>query len=420
MVVPPDVERLGPYRLLSPIGAGGFGAVYIALDPQGHTVAVKVLHPPVAADSAAIARLAREVEVMRRVRGKHVAEVLDAELSGERPYLVTRYVQGRPLHAVVTDDGPITGDALARLARGLAAALASIHGAGVVHRDLKPANVILADGEPIVIDFGVAAALDSPSVTASGAVLGTPGYLAPEVISTGVSGPEADVFSFAATLAFAATGRQPYGTGPATAVAYRVVHEEPDLGGVPEWLAPLLRECMARDPAARPTAEQLCARLGASVPPPAPPVDAVRDTAVADIPPVQGVHGMATRALVAESPRPGLSPEDARARHAAKVRTRWVIGSGAITALTAAAAQEHLPEVSLLVLAVYACAVVADAGVALFRRGGPQRARLAVDVGSVIGTVAAWFALSVFFSTFTLVLALGTVLAVLLVIVVSS
>src|SRR5690606_5458026 len=124
----------------------------------------------------------------------HVAEVLDAELTGDRPYLVTRYVQGRPLDATVIDGGPFTGDDLMRLARGLAEALAAIHNAKVVHRDLKPANVIMADGEPVVIDFGIAAVLDSASAQASGAVVGTPGYLAPEVIRDGVCGPESDVF----------------------------------------------------------------------------------------------------------------------------------------------------------------------------------------------------------------------------------
>ncbi|WP_449066467.1 serine/threonine-protein kinase, partial [Planomonospora algeriensis] len=256
----PDDGHCGPYRLLSPLGAGGFGEVHLALDPEGRTAAVKVLHPHVAADGTALARLAREVEAMRRVRSPHVAELLDASLDGDRPYLATRYVQGRPLGAVVAADGPVAGDDLVRLARGLAEALAAIHAAGVVHRDLKPANVICDGSEPVVIDFGIACLLDSAGVTASGAVLGTPGYLAPEVLEGGGAGPEADVFSFAATLAYAATGRHPYGTGPASAVGYRVVHHDPDLDDVPSWLEPLLRECLARDPAAgRPRA---CCRSG--------------------------------------------------------------------------------------------------------------------------------------------------------------
>ncbi|WP_217708725.1 serine/threonine-protein kinase [Nonomuraea rhodomycinica] len=261
-------EHLGPYHLLSRLGSGGFGEVHLALDPEGRTVAVKVLHPHVAADAVALARLAREVETMRRVGGPYVAEVLDASLDGRsgdgaRPYLVTRYVQGRPLSAVTV---PVAD--LPRLAAGLAAALLAMHEAGVIHRDLKPANVMMAEGRAVVIDFGIASALDSLSVTASGAVVGTPGYLAPEVLEGREAGMAADVFSFGATLAYAATGRQPYGQGPASAVAYRVVHHEPDLEGAPEWLEPLLRRCLSTDPAARPTAAELHAKLGALAGPP--------------------------------------------------------------------------------------------------------------------------------------------------------
>ncbi|MEV0200271.1 serine/threonine-protein kinase [Nonomuraea sp. NPDC050691] len=266
-------EHLGPYHLLSRLGSGGFGEVHLALDPEGRTVAVKVLHPHVAADTLALARLAREVETMRRVGGPYVAEVLDASLdglsgNGARPYLVTRYVQGRPLSAV-----PVPVADLPRLAAGLAAALLAMHEAGVVHRDLKPANVMMAEGRAVVIDFGIASALDSLSVTASGAVVGTPGYLAPEVLEGREAGMAADVFSFGATLAYAATGRQPYGQGPASAVAYRVVHHEPDLEGAPEWLEPLLRRCLSTDPAARPTAAELYAELGALAGPLAPELE---------------------------------------------------------------------------------------------------------------------------------------------------
>ncbi|WP_436760048.1 protein kinase domain-containing protein [Streptosporangium sp. V21-05] len=276
-MVAPDGERLGPYRLLSRLGAGGFGEVHLALDPQGRTVAVKILHPHVAADETALTRLAREVETMRLVQGPRVAEILDASLEGARPYLVTRYVQGRPLGAVVTADGPVTDDDLVRLARGLAEAVATVHAAGVVHRDLKPANVILTDGEPVVIDFGIASALDSPSVTASGAVLGTPGYLAPEVLEGAEAGPEADIFALGATLAYASTGRHPYGTGPASAIGYRVVHHPPDLDGVPGWLGPTLGECLLRDPEARPSADRIVTRLGGT--PVARPSGHRRDTA---------------------------------------------------------------------------------------------------------------------------------------------
>ncbi|WP_433433799.1 serine/threonine-protein kinase [Nonomuraea sp. CA-141351] len=391
-------EHLGPYELLSRLGAGGFGEVHLALDTEGRTVAVKVLHPHVAADGGALARLAREVETMRRAGGPHVAEVLDASLEGARPYLVTRYVQGRPLSAT---PGPVTD--LRRLASGLADALLAMHEAGVVHRDLKPANVMMAEGEPVVIDFGIASALDSLSVTASGAVVGTPGYLAPEVLEGKSAGMEADVFSFGATLAYAATGRQPYGQGPASAVAYRVVHHPPDLEGVPEWLGPLLRECLSTDPSARPTAVQLCARLGVE------PVSRVRE-----IPPraVRDVEDAATREWRPGKERHRRSVEESRARHREKVRRRWLIGSGLFVSLLAAAARGPLPEVALFLLAAYALAVVSDAAVALFSHSPYRRGRMIADLASVAGAVGLCFGLAALFSTFTLALFAGTALVV--------
>ncbi|MFB4267649.1 serine/threonine-protein kinase [Nonomuraea sp. GTA35] len=389
-------ERLGPYELLSRLGAGGFGEVHLALDPEGRTVAVKVLHPHVAADGVALARLAREVETMRMVGGPHIAEVLDASLEGPRPYLVTRYVQGRPLSSV-----PLPVADLRRLASGLADALLAMHEAGVVHRDLKPANVMMTEGEPVVIDFGIASALDSLSVTASGAVVGTPGYLAPEVLEGRAVGVEADVFAFGATLAYAATGRQPYGQGPASAVAYRVVHHPPDLEGVPEWLEPLLRECLTTDPAARPTAAQICARLGVAPVPHAP-----RAT------PRPASDEMSTMEWRPGKERYRRSVEESRARHREKVRRRWLIGSGLFVSLLAAAAREPLPEVSLFLLAAYALGVVSDAGVALFSRGPFKRGRLIADVVSVAGAVGLCFGLAATFSTFTLALFAGTALVV--------
>ncbi|TMS00683.1 serine/threonine-protein kinase [Nonomuraea basaltis] len=390
-------ERLGSYELLSRLGAGGFGEVHLALDAEGRTVAVKVLHPHVAADSGALARLAREVETMRRVGGPHVAEVLDASLEVARPYLVTRYVQGRPLSAV-----PVPVEDLRELAAGLADALLAMHEAGVVHRDLKPANVMMAEGRPVVIDFGIASALDSLSVTASGAVVGTPGYLAPEVLEGRPAGREADVFSFGATLAYAATGRQPYGQGPASAVAYRVVHHPPDLEGVPAWLEPLLRECLSTDPAARPTAAQICARLGVEPVTHVPHRPARRAVHVAD--------EMTTREWRPGREQHRRSVEESRARHREKVRRRWVIGSGLLVSLLAAAAREPLPEVALFLLAAYALAVVSDAGVALFSRSPYKRVRMITDMVSVAGVAGLCFGLAALFSTFTLALFAGTAL----------
>ena len=254
-------ERLGPYRLREQLGEGGMGVVYLASDPGDRLVAIKVLRQGVPAEATARRRLAREVETMQRVHSPFVAEVVDADVENSPPYIVTRYVAGRTLEDVVTQDGPLTGPALARLCRGLAAALAAVHSAGVVHRDLKPANVMLVDGEPVVIDFGIAQAPDSTRLTMTGMFMGTPGYLAPEVIEGRASGTASDVHSWAATIAFAATGRPPFGTGQFEAVFYRIVHGQPELDGMPAPLLPVVLSALARDPSRRPSADDLTARV---------------------------------------------------------------------------------------------------------------------------------------------------------------
>ncbi|MBD3146891.1 serine/threonine-protein kinase [Microbispora bryophytorum] len=407
-------EQLGPYRLVSALGSGGFGEVHLALDPAGRTVAVKVLHPHVASDGFAITRLVREVETMRRVRGAHVAEVLDASLSGDRPYIVTRYVQGRPLSAVVADGGPVAGADLLRLALGLAEALESVHAAEVVHRDLKPANVIVSEREPYVIDFGIACALESASVTASGAVVGTPGYLAPEVLEGREAGPEADVFAWGATLAYAASGRQPYGTGPAAAIAYRVVHREPDLSGVPSWLVPIVERCLSADPADRPATAELAGLLKEA----APVLDGIEPSrpALSEAPTQQWRPGDRRQSRPSRGTRRG-EVDDPRAAHREKLHRRWVIGSAVVVGLFAAAARANLPEVSLLLLVLYGIALLVDAGFGLL---GKSRRRLVVDLAGGVGAVAVWALLSSLFSTATLLMAVGTVLFLLVMLVFAS
>jgi hypothetical protein len=250
-------ERLGPYRLREPLGEGGMGVVYLATGPGEQLVAIKVLRQGVAAEETARKRLAHEVATMRRVSSPNVAEVIDADVTGNPPYIVTRYVPGRTLEDVVAAEGPLTGMALARLAKGLTAALSAVHSAGVVHRDLKPGNVMLVDGEPVVIDFGIAQAADSTRLTMTGMFMGTPGYLAPEVIEGRPSGPAADIHSWGATIAYAATGRPPFGTGTFEAIFYRIVHGQPDLTAMPAPLVPLVVSALARDPARRPAAAEL-------------------------------------------------------------------------------------------------------------------------------------------------------------------
>jgi len=255
---------LGPYTLLRQVGEGGMGVVHLALDPGSRPVAIKVLRPHVAVDTVGRQRLAREVKAMQRVRGKHVAEVLDADVEADLPYLVTRFVPGLGLDEQVAEFGPLGPRAQQLLALGLADALVSVHGAGVVHRDLKPGNVLLVGTVATVIDFGIAQLLDDVRLTTTGFLIGTPGYFAPEVARGVPATPASDIASWAATVAYAATGRPPYGRGPLDVVLGRVARGAYDLSGVPEPLAGLLEDALDLDPGRRPTAEQLrgaCAAL---------------------------------------------------------------------------------------------------------------------------------------------------------------
>src|SRR6266545_976775 len=254
-------DRLGPYRLLYRIGEGGMGFVHLASDSENRPVAVKVLRPQVAGDATARRRLGREVETMRRVRSPFVAEVIDADVTGDVPYIVTRFVPGRTLDEAVAAHGPLRGEALPRLAYGLACALAAVHAAGVVHRDLKPGNVMMIGDDPVMIDFGIAQAADATRLTQTGMFMGTPGYLAPEVIEGQPSGPSADVHSWGATVAFAARGEPPYGTGPYEAVFFRILRGDANLDGIAGALHQLIAAALTREPAQRPTAARLADQL---------------------------------------------------------------------------------------------------------------------------------------------------------------
>ncbi|QXJ24786.1 serine/threonine protein kinase [Actinomadura graeca] len=250
-------DRIGHYSVLQTLGEGGMGVVYLGADPEGRKVAIKVLRPQVAGDATARRRLAREVDSMRRVHSPHVAEILDADVTADQPYIVTQYVPGRTLEEIVEESGPIYGQALQRLGVGLASALSAIHGAGIVHRDMKPGNVMLVDGEPVVIDFGIAQGADATRLTATGMVIGTPGYLAPEIIEGEDAGPPSDVHAWAGTLAYAATGRPPFGSGTFESIFYKIMQGTPDLDGVPDAMLPVLRSAMARNPVERPKAVNL-------------------------------------------------------------------------------------------------------------------------------------------------------------------
>jgi Protein kinase domain len=262
----PPEQTLGRYRLLRQIGEGGMGVVHLAAAPNGDRVAIKVLRPQVIGDREARARLEREVAAMRRVRSPRVAECFDADPWGAMPYVVTRFVIGIPLTEYVAEYGPLPPARIHVIATGMAEALASVHAAGLLHRDIKPTNVLMERDQPVLIDFGLAMAADESRLTHTGWLLGTPSYLAPELVYGGEPTPAVDVHAWAATVAYAATGRSPYGGGPAIAVMDRIRRGEWRLNGISEPLRRVLEPCLTYDPRQRPSAEQLRSWLAATPP----------------------------------------------------------------------------------------------------------------------------------------------------------
>lgn len=273
--------KVGPYNLLERLGRGGMGEVYLASSRRGDRVALKVLHDIV--DDSSRIRLEREVRALRRVESPYVARVLDADLGCARPYLVMEHIEGPTLLETVRQSGPLAVAELVELAQGIATALAIIHAAGVVHRDLKPANILMGAEGPVLIDFGIAQVHDATRLTLTGTFLGTPGYTAPEIFADEQVDSPADVHGWAATVAFAATGRPTFGRGTAEAQMYAVLNGQADLKGVPVALLPLVRAALNREPGKRPTAALLADRLsrlaratGAAVPAPAEPPERKR------------------------------------------------------------------------------------------------------------------------------------------------
>ncbi|MDF5757865.1 serine/threonine-protein kinase [Spongiactinospora sp. TRM90649] len=258
---PRDPPELGPYRLAGRLGMGGMGTVFLAEGPQG-PVAVKMINPHLARDQEFVARFRREVDAARRVRRFCTAPVLDARLDGEPLWLVTEYVAGPDLARVLKEGGPLGGSNVEALAVGVATALTAIHGAGVVHRDLKPGNVLLSPLGPRVIDFGIARALDTGiGQTATGRLMGTPEYMAPELVSGEKAGPPADIFAWGCVVVAAATGRSPFASKTVPEALYRVAHDTPSLDAVDPALRGTVEAALSKDPAARPTAEQLLTAL---------------------------------------------------------------------------------------------------------------------------------------------------------------
>ncbi|MFE5534564.1 protein kinase [Streptomyces sp. NPDC056492] len=261
---PGDPIRLGPYRVVGILGEGGMGKVYLGRDGAGRPAAVKVLLPELADDQNLARRFLREAQTARSVTGGGVARVLDAQSEGNRPWIATEFLSGPTLDEAVRRYGPLGGDTVRALTASLAATLREIHAAGLVHRDLKPANIVLTSGGPRVIDFGIARPEHGLTLTTTGQIPVTPGYGAPEQVLGRRVGPAADVFSLGALLAYAATGQRAFDGTHVAAVQYEVVHGEPQLASVPADLRHLIEPCLAKDPAHRPTPEQIEA---ASAPP---------------------------------------------------------------------------------------------------------------------------------------------------------
>ncbi|WP_440581590.1 serine/threonine-protein kinase [Streptomyces viridochromogenes] len=318
-----DPRVVGSFRLHRRLGAGGMGVVYLGSDKKGQRVALKVIRPDLAEDQEFRSRFAREVSAARRIRGGCTARLVAADLEADRPWFATQYVPGPSLHDKVADEGPLGAAEVAAVGAALSEGLVAVHEAGVVHRDLKPSNILLSPKGPRIIDFGIAWATGASTLTHVGTAVGSPGFLAPEQVRGAAVTPATDVFSLGATLAYASMGDSPFGHGSSEVMLYRVVHEEPQLYGVPDALAPLVRACLAKDPEERPSTLQLSLRLKeiaareaqglSDVRPPAP------RSGEADRPTGRLADTYPTEQQRAQRRPPGRFPA-ARHRHAARQR----------------------------------------------------------------------------------------------------
>jgi serine/threonine protein kinase len=274
-----DPRSLGQYEVIGRLGAGGQGAVFLGKAGNGEYVAIKLLHAQMAADPAARQRFAREVNAAQKVAPFCTARVLEADVHGDRPFIVSEFIDGPSLHDVVAHNGPLGTVELERLAIGTVTALAAIHEENIVHRDFKPNNVLLAADGPRVVDFGIARTVNSQesAVTATGMVVGTPGYLAPEQLTGQPLQPAVDIFAWAATMVFAATGQSPFEAETLPVIIHRILNSDPDLSALQEPLRGLVGRCLAKNAAERPPAAQLLLQLlghvGAAPATPAPAHD---------------------------------------------------------------------------------------------------------------------------------------------------
>jgi len=352
----------GPYTLVRRLAGGGMGEVWAATGPDGREVAVKLLPEGSLADATARARFAREVEAARRVRHARVQAVLDADPAAERPWLATELVGGPTLAQRVAADGPLPGPDVHALATGLAEALAAVHQAGVLHRDVSPANVVLGLDGPVLVDFGIARFAEATTLTLAGTVVGTAGWLAPELLRDDAATEASDVWSLGAVLAYAATGRPPADGSRAEVVLRKVLDGDLDLRGLPPWLDDVVRRCLAADPSARPSAADLLAEL-----------DPQGVTRPHTVPPTQVAEPPA-----APTPRPPVRwvPWAVRA---------GVVGAGALVGLLSP------PLITVLVVAV---TVVAAIGLKVWSEERAREKKLPVRpwvliLAAVVATVTA-------------------------------
>ncbi|WP_326760619.1 bifunctional serine/threonine-protein kinase/ABC transporter substrate-binding protein [Streptomyces phaeochromogenes] len=405
-LLPTDPASIGGHRLLARLGAGGMGVVYLGRTEAGALAAVKVIQAEYAHEPDFRARFRREVETARRVTSPWAVPVIGADPDADEPWLATAFVPGPSLEEAVARHGPLPTRSVRVLGRMLAAALREVHAAGLVHRDVKPANVLLAVDGPRLIDFGIARATDETAITSADMVVGTPGFLSPEQAEArgAAVGPASDIFSLGCLLAYAASGRPPFGTGTADALLYRTVHDEPDLSGIEALedtedtegtggveLLTLLHLCLAKDPADRPTAEQFGTVLLVE--------DAVPDGGQIDWLPEDVVRIIADRSAemlalpdieptVADAPAEAPRDGDADSEKASSGRRRLLLASGAAvllaaggTAAWAALRDEDDPGASASGARRWAIGVQADLSGAQKTTGQAQErgARLAVE-----------------------------------------
>ncbi|MEU3477312.1 protein kinase [Streptomyces sp. NPDC033754] len=327
---PNDPAQVGPFRTVAVLGQGGMGRVLLGVAPSGSLVAVKQVHADLAEDEGFRSRFRREVDASRRVSGAYTAPVVDADPDAPTPWLASLFLPGLPLSDVLAE-GFLPEEAVRQLAAGLAQALADIHRVGLVHRDLKPSNVMLTDDGVRVIDFGIARAGDHlTKLTHTGALIGSPAYMAPEQITGGAPTPAADVFALGATLVVACTGKTPFGGASAPALMYSIAHEEPDLGAVPPGLRGLLAACLAKDPGARPSPQGLLALIGPLAPSARPWPEAVHRR-IAE-------QAAETARLVSAAPPVAAPTSPALPRVRSRGRRRWTVAAVAAGVLTVAGA----------------------------------------------------------------------------------